>query len=76
MLRTVSKKVGKTVELEIFPAPLGALHNNPPQRGGLKRPPKFRPERAMPIRVALPFQGDVLLDFVPTALRWVVMRCP
>jgi hypothetical protein len=53
MLRTVNKKVGKTVELEIFPAPLGALHNNPPQRGGLKHTPKFRPSRAMPIRVAL-----------------------
>jgi hypothetical protein len=39
------------------------LHNNPPQRGGLKRPHKFRPERAMPICVALPFQGEVLLGF-------------
>jgi hypothetical protein len=45
MLRTVCKKVGKTVELKIFPAPLWALHNNPPQRGGLKHTPKCRPER-------------------------------
>jgi hypothetical protein len=57
MLRTVCKKVGKTVELEIFPASLGALPNNPPQRGGLKHTPKGRPERAMPIRFCTALSG-------------------
>jgi hypothetical protein len=58
MLRTVSKKVGQiyinTVGLQVFLRPARATHNNPPQRGGLKPTLKFRPERAMPIRFALP----------------------
>jgi hypothetical protein len=39
------------------------MRNNPPQRGGLKHIPKFRPERAVPIRFALPFQGDDVCGF-------------
>ncbi|MDR1270809.1 MAG: hypothetical protein LBK82_14940 [Planctomycetaceae bacterium] len=53
-------------------APQGAMRNNPPQRGGLNPPRQFRPERAMPIRFAL----IVAEKLLPTALRWVNMRCP
>jgi hypothetical protein len=53
MLRTVGKKVGKTYRRigSFSSAPLGALHNNPPQRGGLKHSPKFCP--ANPLCTAL-----------------------
>ncbi|MDR1269994.1 MAG: hypothetical protein LBK82_10765 [Planctomycetaceae bacterium] len=30
----------------------------------------------MPIRFALPLQGDGLCVIFPTALRWVVTHCP
>jgi hypothetical protein len=60
-------------------APLGATHNNPPQRGGLKPPHKFRPERAMQSGLAIlihcPYRAIVCVS-LPAALRRVVTHCP
>ncbi|MDR2706581.1 MAG: hypothetical protein LBC02_12440, partial [Planctomycetaceae bacterium] len=39
------------------PAPLGALPNNPPQRGGLKHTPKCRPKGQCQSALHCPFRA-------------------
>ncbi|MDR1271338.1 MAG: hypothetical protein LBK82_17665 [Planctomycetaceae bacterium] len=47
------------VGLQVFSsAPLGATHNNPPQRGGLKPPINFALKGQCQFVLRCPFQGD------------------